>query len=72
MERFSGLGHLFVTIFLYYFGAFVVMPAITDVTMAALCPGKDECSLAIYLRGFQQVVSMHAFPPPSIQPLVYV
>jgi hypothetical protein len=28
----------------------------TDVTMAALCPGRDECSLAIYLNGLQQAV----------------
>ncbi|KAH7574833.1 hypothetical protein JRO89_XS02G0010300 [Xanthoceras sorbifolium] len=34
----------------------MVFPAITDVTMAALCPGKDECSLAIYLSGFQQAM----------------
>jgi hypothetical protein len=34
----------------------MVVPAITDVTMAALCPGQDECSLAIYLTGFQQAV----------------
>ncbi|KAJ6920962.1 hypothetical protein NC651_014514 [Populus alba x Populus x berolinensis] len=32
----------------------MVIPAITDVTMSALCPGRDECSLAIYLTGFQQ------------------
>lgn len=56
MEQFSGLKHLFVTIFLSNFAAFMVLPAITDVTMAALCPGKDECSLAIYLTGFQQAV----------------
>lgn len=52
-----GLGHLFVTVFLHNFSTFMVHPAITDVTMAALCPGQDECSLAIYLTGFQQAVS---------------
>ncbi|XP_010539088.1 PREDICTED: hippocampus abundant transcript-like protein 1 isoform X2 [Tarenaya hassleriana] len=54
---FMGLGHMFMTIFLHSFSAFMVIPAITDVTMAALCPGEDECSLAIYLSGFQQAVS---------------
>lgn len=56
MEKFSGLGHLFMTIFLHNFSTFMVIPAITDVTMAALCPGRDECSLAIYLTGFQQAI----------------
>jgi len=37
----------------------MVVPAITDVTMAALCPGQDECSIAIYLTGFQQAVSLY-------------
>ncbi|XP_020871878.1 hippocampus abundant transcript-like protein 1 isoform X2 [Arabidopsis lyrata subsp. lyrata] len=54
---FHGLGHLFFTIFLYCFSSFIVAPAITDISMAALCPGKDECSLAIYLSGFQQVIT---------------
>ncbi|XP_058098363.1 uncharacterized protein LOC131243207 isoform X2 [Magnolia sinica] len=57
MEKFMGLGHLFVTIFLYHIAAFMVIPAITDVSMGALCPGTDQCSLAIYLNGFQQVVT---------------
>ncbi|XP_078440674.1 uncharacterized protein LOC144710714 isoform X2 [Wolffia australiana] len=50
------LGHLFVCVFLYHFSTFMVVPAITDVTMAALCPGRDHCSLAIYLSGFQQAI----------------
>ncbi|KAJ6953416.1 tetracycline transporter [Populus alba x Populus x berolinensis] len=54
MEKLSGLSHLFMTIFLHNFSTFMVIPAITDVTMSALCPGRDECSLAIYLTGFQQ------------------
>ncbi|KMT01338.1 hypothetical protein BVRB_9g213530 [Beta vulgaris subsp. vulgaris] len=57
MEKLRCLTHLFVTVFLAAFSGYVVMPAITDVTMEALCPGKDECSLAIYLSGFQQAVS---------------
>ncbi|KAA0064852.1 hippocampus abundant transcript 1 protein-like [Cucumis melo var. makuwa] len=35
----------------------MVIPAITDVTMSALCPDQDECSLAIYFTGLQQVVT---------------
>ncbi|XP_062098286.1 uncharacterized protein LOC133804142 [Humulus lupulus] len=57
MEKWnSGLGHLFMTIFLHNYSAFMVIPAITDVTMSALCPGRDECSIAIYLTGFQQAI----------------
>ncbi|KAL4334073.1 hypothetical protein GQ457_07G027340 [Hibiscus cannabinus] len=56
MEKLSGLSHLFMTIFLHNFATFMVVPAITDVTMAALCPGRDECSLAIYISGFQQAI----------------
>ncbi|KAG6776626.1 hypothetical protein POTOM_020147 [Populus tomentosa] len=54
MKTLSSLNHLFITIFLHNFSAVMVIPAITDVTMSALCPGRDECSLAIYLTGFQQ------------------
>ncbi|KAJ8765071.1 hypothetical protein K2173_010549 [Erythroxylum novogranatense] len=49
--------HLFVTVFLSYLATFMVIPAITDVTMSALCPGQSHCSLAIYLSGFQQAVT---------------
>uniref|UniRef100_A0A6N2LD18 Major facilitator superfamily (MFS) profile domain-containing protein n=1 Tax=Salix viminalis TaxID=40686 RepID=A0A6N2LD18_SALVM len=56
MKTLSGLSHLFMTIFLHNFSAFMVIPAITDVTMSALAPGRDECSLAIYLTGFQQAI----------------
>ncbi|WVZ19596.1 hypothetical protein V8G54_006918 [Vigna mungo] len=56
MEKLYGLSHLFMTVFLHNFAIFMVVPAITDVTMAALCPGQDECSLAIYLTGFQQAM----------------
>ncbi|KAL5202120.1 hypothetical protein ABZP36_013072 [Zizania latifolia] len=51
------MGHLLVFGFLFFFGAFMVTPAITDVTMEALCPGRDECSLAIYLTGLQQAIT---------------
>ncbi|CAN6239644.1 unnamed protein product [Urochloa humidicola] len=53
----AGLGHLFVASFLFYFSSFMVIPAITDVTMEAVCPGRDECSVAIYLSGFQSAVT---------------
>ncbi|KAM0908654.1 hypothetical protein ACQ4PT_015305 [Festuca glaucescens] len=53
-EAAAGLGHLLVFAFLFCVGAFMVTPVITDVTMAALCPGQDQCSLAIYLTGLQQ------------------
>ncbi|KAJ6931603.1 hippocampus abundant transcript-like protein 1 isoform X1 [Populus alba x Populus x berolinensis] len=56
MKTLSSLNHLFITIFLHNFSAVMVIPAITDVTMSALCPGRDECSLAIYLTGFQQAI----------------
>ncbi|KAJ1436333.1 MFS transporter superfamily [Sesbania bispinosa] len=56
MEGLGGLGHLLVTMFVTGIGGVIVIPAITDVTMAALCPGQDQCSLAIYLSGFQQAV----------------
>ncbi|KAL2503904.1 Major facilitator superfamily protein [Abeliophyllum distichum] len=66
MGKLFGLSHLFMTVFLYCFANFIVVPAITDVTMTALCSGKDECSLAIYLTGAQQAItglgSMIAMP----------
>ncbi|KAJ6409967.1 hypothetical protein OIU84_009457 [Salix udensis] len=56
MEKFRDLIHLLVTVFLSTFATLIVIPAITDVTMVAVCPGQDECSLAIYLSGFQQAI----------------
>ncbi|KAM7470953.1 hypothetical protein LguiA_009136 [Lonicera macranthoides] len=58
MEKlgYVGLRHLFVTVFLSNLAGFMVIPAITDVTMAALCPAQYECSFAIYLSGFQQAI----------------
>ncbi|KAM5562619.1 hippocampus abundant transcript 1 protein [Rosa sericea] len=50
------LRHLFVTVFLSSLSTFLVIPAITDVTIAAVCPGRESCSLAIYLSGFQQAI----------------
>ncbi|OEL23329.1 hypothetical protein BAE44_0015651 [Dichanthelium oligosanthes] len=57
MEELAELGHLLVFAFLFCFSTFMVGPVITDVTMGALCPGRDECSLAIYLTGVQQAVT---------------
>lgn len=59
MEEIWKLSHLLVTLFLYTFATMMIVPAITDVTMSALCPGQDECSLAIYLTGFQHAVSFN-------------
>ncbi|CAL4919794.1 unnamed protein product [Urochloa decumbens] len=53
----AGLGHLFVVFFLFHFSSSMVIPAIIDVTMEAVCPGRDECSVAIYLSGFQNAVT---------------
>ncbi|XP_073120871.1 uncharacterized protein [Henckelia pumila] len=50
------LSHLFVTVFLSSFTTFLVLSAIADVNVGAVC-GKDECSLALYLTGFQQAIS---------------
>ncbi|XP_010467446.1 PREDICTED: uncharacterized protein LOC104747501 isoform X1 [Camelina sativa] len=52
----GGLRHMLMTVFLSSFAEFMVIPVITDVTVAAVCsaPG-DSCSLAVYLTGFQQV-----------------
>ncbi|KAL6522520.1 hypothetical protein OROMI_031478 [Orobanche minor] len=57
MENWKNLMHLFVTVFLSYFATCVVNPTIADVTLEAVCPGQDECSLAIYLTGFQQAIA---------------
>ncbi|PIN09494.1 putative transporter ADD1 (major facilitator superfamily) [Handroanthus impetiginosus] len=56
MENWGRLSHLFVPSFLYYFCELMVSPAIPDVTLAAVCPGEDECSAVIYLAGFQQAI----------------
>ncbi|KAB2045897.1 hypothetical protein ERO13_D01G162000v2 [Gossypium hirsutum] len=55
-KKLTALSHLFVTVFLSGFSTIIVAPAIIDVTMFSLCPGTDECSLAIYLSGFQQAI----------------
>ncbi|XP_022144397.1 hippocampus abundant transcript-like protein 1 isoform X2 [Momordica charantia] len=49
--------HLLMTVFLHTFATMMVVPAITDVTMSALCPGEDECSVAIYFTGVHQAVT---------------
>ncbi|XP_028768083.1 hippocampus abundant transcript 1 protein isoform X3 [Neltuma alba] len=51
------LRHLLVTVFLTGLASFIVVPAITDVTIAALCPSQPQCSLAIFLSGFQQAAT---------------
>lgn len=44
------------TVFLSCFSTFMVIPPMTDITLSAICPGQDECSLAIYLTGVQQAI----------------
>ncbi|XP_006342087.1 tetracycline resistance protein, class A-like [Solanum tuberosum] len=56
MEKNCGLSHLFMTVFLSCFSTFMVIPPMTDITLSAICPGQDECSLAIYLTGVQQAI----------------
>ncbi|OIT32978.1 PREDICTED: hippocampus abundant transcript 1 protein-like [Nicotiana attenuata] len=56
MDKLGSLKHLFVTVFMSQLATFLVTPAMPDVTMMALCPGQDQCSLAIYLSGFQQAM----------------
>ncbi|KAG7579425.1 MFS transporter superfamily [Arabidopsis thaliana x Arabidopsis arenosa] len=52
----GGLRHMLTTVFFSAFAGFMVVPVITDVTVAAVCSGPDDsCSLAVYLTGFQQV-----------------
>ncbi|WOL05960.1 hippocampus abundant transcript-like protein 1 isoform X1 [Canna indica] len=51
------LHHLYACTFLFHFSAYMVIPSITDVTIEALCPGQDQCSLAIYLSGFNQAIT---------------
>ncbi|KAL8150247.1 hypothetical protein V2J09_020055 [Rumex salicifolius] len=53
----KALTHLLVTMFLGNVAWIIALPAITDVTMDAVCPGRDECSLAIYLTAFQQAIT---------------
>lgn len=51
------LAHLMLALFLHYTAIVMVWPALIDVTLAALCPGQNKCSSAIFLSGFQQAVS---------------
>ncbi|GMN34889.1 hypothetical protein TIFTF001_004969 [Ficus carica] len=53
MGKLSGL---FTTVFLYNFCTFMAVPPIADIIMSALCPGKDQCSFAVFLTGFQQSI----------------
>ncbi|KAK7280597.1 hypothetical protein RJT34_25662 [Clitoria ternatea] len=57
MEDLGKLSHLFVTMFVTGLSATIVVPVITVVTMAALCPAQYQCSLAIYLSAFQQAMA---------------
>ncbi|XP_038901531.1 hippocampus abundant transcript-like protein 1 isoform X2 [Benincasa hispida] len=58
MELIIELRHLFATVFLGNLGSNLVFPAIADITMDSVCPGRrDQCSLAFYLTAFQQAIS---------------
>uniref|UniRef100_A0A0E0K3D4 Major facilitator superfamily (MFS) profile domain-containing protein n=1 Tax=Oryza punctata TaxID=4537 RepID=A0A0E0K3D4_ORYPU len=57
MKDLAVLGNLFTAAFMFHFASYMVIPAITDVTMDAVCPGRDECSVAIYLSGFQSAIT---------------
>ncbi|GLJ55559.1 hypothetical protein SUGI_1193250 [Cryptomeria japonica] len=57
--------HLLLVMFLHWTAVFMPIPPITDVTMAALCPGQEQCSHAIYLTGLQQVVFLFYFSANS-------
>ncbi|CAA0807706.1 Major facilitator superfamily protein [Striga hermonthica] len=57
MENWGRLSHLFAAVFLSNMASYAVNPAITDVIVEAVCGGKQECSLAIYLTGVQQAVT---------------
>ncbi|KAK8512589.1 hypothetical protein V6N12_075161 [Hibiscus sabdariffa] len=56
MVKLPAFTHLCVTFFLHIFATFMTVPVIVDITMFALCPGQFECSLAIFLTGFQQAI----------------
>ncbi|CAK9315386.1 unnamed protein product [Citrullus colocynthis] len=66
----TSLKHLFVTTFIGCLSTFVLVPSITDLTMAALCPQQDHCSLAIYLSGLQQVSDMHLHISQDLKPQI--
>ncbi|KAM7252935.1 hypothetical protein ACFE04_025553 [Oxalis oulophora] len=55
-KKLSAVRHLYFSFFLFHYSALMVIPAITDITMTAICPAQLECSLAIYLSGLQQAV----------------
>ncbi|KFK40086.1 hypothetical protein AALP_AA3G328800 [Arabis alpina] len=55
-EMLGGLRHLLTMVFLSDFAGALVMPVMTDVTVAAMCSDlNDSCSFAVYLTGIQQV-----------------
>lgn len=49
--------HLLVALFLHCVAVFMVVPPLTDITIAALCPGREQCSQAIYLTGLEHMIS---------------
>jgi hypothetical protein len=60
--RLGELRHLLVTVFLSGLAEYLIRPVMTDVTVAAVCSGLDDsCSLAVYLTGVQQVVTISTY-----------
>ncbi|EFJ30615.1 hypothetical protein SELMODRAFT_169638 [Selaginella moellendorffii] len=49
--------HLIFATLLHIMATMMVIPALTDVLLGALCPGQAECNEAIYLTGIQQIVA---------------
>ena len=54
MEKLYGFRHLFMTVFLYNLATFMVVPAITDITMAALCPDEMSAPLPFTSQDFNK------------------
>ncbi|EFJ33355.1 hypothetical protein SELMODRAFT_167756 [Selaginella moellendorffii] len=49
--------HLIFATLLHIMATMMVIPALTDVLLGALCPGQAECNEAIYLTGIQQIIA---------------
>lgn len=57
VRQLQPLKHLLLAVFLHYMAMYMTAPAITDVTMAALCHHSKPCNRAIYLTGLQQTIT---------------